>query len=313
MKKLGNWGLIGVSALLALVAAIGAYFYLSNREAEIRRSLIGNTEKVTIVVPKMDLQAGDTLHGDMVAGRPVPRDLVPSGAIMPDEFDAVEGLTLKQPIARGTPVLRHLLIGATTDDSFSMLLKKGQRALTFAIDEKTSNSHLLRPGDYVDVVLAAKDDKSSDSAISFGIIKQRAIVLATGAKTVSGLGGGEPDEGSDYQTVTLAVETREVATFMSAVKYVDAGKAKLNFLLRNPTDEGRLRSQPISTAGLIQSYGGKSGKNGELSLTVTQVSGLSGRVVASEAGEVQIFQKYVAEKSDLTKESQQQQPQPNPQ
>jgi len=308
MKNFRNWGLIGASVVLALIAAFAANYYLSRREAEMRIALAGDAVKVAVVVPTVDLMAGDILRGDMVASRPMPKDMVPTGAISPNDFGAMEGLTLKQPIAKGTPVLRHLLIGANTDDSFSTLLKPGQRALTFAVDEKSSNSHLLRPGDYVDVVLTEKaaDDASGAGlgATNFGIVKQRVQVLAAGSKTVADraafTGGAEDGAASvqnEYQTITLAIETREVGQFLAALKFVDSGKANLLFLLRNPTDEGKTRIHSSGGIDVIEAFSGGNAKNGELNGVLTGALGAE-RTVSDEKGNMQLYQKYVDSRPD---------------
>lgn len=301
MKNFGSWGLVGASVVLALIAALAANYYLSRREAEIRAALVGGVEKVSVVVPTIDLLAGDMLRGDMVASRSMPKDMVPTGAILPNEFDEMVGLTLKQPVAKGTPVLRHLLIGANTDDSFSTLLKAGQRALTFSVDEKSSNSHLLRPGDYVDVVVTEKvdgDGPAGAGATNFGIIKQRVQVLAAGSKTVADRTAfiGDPNAAAnaaqnDYQTITLAIETREVGQFLAALKFVDAGKANLLFLLRNPTDEGKTRTQS-GGFDAIEAFSGGNAKNGELNGVLTGAVGAE-RTVSDEKGNIQLYKKYV--------------------
>lgn len=320
MKNLKNWGLIGASLLMALIAAWASHAYLSNREAEIRQALVGNIEQVAVVVPKGDLQAGDTLHGEIVASRPMPKDLVPTGAITPDEFVAFEGLTLKQSVARGTPLLKHLLVGANTDDSFSTLLKKGQRALTFTVDEKTSTAHLMRPGDYVDVVLGPKanGDSSSDSSSGagssnqgFGVLKQHVKVLATGARTVAdqaALSGSAADANvsqglSDYQTITLAVETREVGLFLAALKFVDSGKASLTFLLRNPGDDGRTRFPAGTPTNVVETYSGGNASHGELNAALTEAIGTAARAVTDSNGNAKLYQKYNAEKSEAANEN----------
>jgi len=308
MKNLGNWGLVGASVVLALVAALAANYYLSRRESEIRASLAGDTEKVAVVVPTIDLLAGDVLQEGVVAARSMPKDMVPTGAISPNEFAAVAGLTLKQPVAKGTPVLTHLLIGGNTDDSFSTLLKPGQRALTFAIDEKSSNSHLLRPGDYVDVVLTERLAEGSaeggGSAIGLGVIKQRVQVLAAGSTTVADRTAfiSAPPEGgatsqNDYQTITLAIETREVGHFLEALKLVDSNKANLLFLLRNPSDEGRTRIHSGGRVDVIEAFSGGNAKNGELKGALTGALGLE-QTVSDARGNIQLFQKYVGPQSE---------------
>lgn len=302
MKNFRSWGLIGASVVLAVIAALATNFYLSHRESEIRAALTGGAEKIAVVVPTADLNAGDTLHGDVVASRSMPKDMVPTGAISPDEFDAVNGLTLKQPIAKGTPVLRHLLVGANTDDSFSTLLKPGQRALTFVVDEKSSTSHLLRPGDFVDVVLTAKATEGAENASTggFGVVKQHVRVLAAGAKTVADRTTATASDATaqdDYQTITLAIETREVGQFLAAMQFVDTGKAALTFLLRNPTDESRTRIQSASSVETIETFSGGNAKNGELNSGVTGAA-VSERIVTDAKGNVQLYQKYVESKID---------------
>lgn len=289
MKNVKNWGLIGVSIGLAVIAAWAANMYLSTREAEIKAALAGKEEQVVVVVPTADLRAGDVIHGGMVARRPMPKDLAPVGYISPDEFQSFEGLTLKEAVPKGSPLLRHLLAGATADDTFSALLKKDERALTFTVDEKQATAHLLRAGDYVDVVLVAKkedDSKSgasgagkSTAAIPFGVVKQRAHVLATGTVSTADQQvlsvqsregpAAQPDQ---YQTITLAVPISELGTFVSAQKYAEGDNAQLLFLLRNPSDESVAQiSVTAAGEGKIQTFTGGNASNGELNEAVSRV------------------------------------------
>jgi pilus assembly protein CpaB len=305
MKKFSNWILIVASVLLATIAAFGSHFYLSRREAEIKQALVGNTEQIAVVVPRADLQAGEPVHMDAVASRPMPKDLVPAGAITPEEFGAFEGLVTKQPLPKGTPLLKHLLIGANSEDAFSTLLKKGQRALTFPVDDKTSTSHLLRPGDVVDVILIPKSEGSDDgksSAASFGVIKQQARVLATGAKTVVDQSSFVANQdssglGNDYQTVTLAIETKEVPLFMEALRYVEGGRATVNFLLRNPLDEARMHLQS-RISGAIQAFSGGDASHGELNGVLTQALDTTNTSGGDVTSNIQVFQKYTGEQSN---------------
>lgn len=321
MKNYKNWGLVAASVLLATMAAWVAHVYLANRETEIKQQLAGAAEKVDVVVPTADLQAGQMLRGDMVARRPMPKDLVPTGAITPEEFQAFDGLTLKQPVAKGTPLLRHLLIGASADDKFSGLLKSGQRALTFSVDDKQSTSHLLRPGDFVDVVLSPKpqdsnksDNGSDASPPVFGLIKERVLVLATGAKSVADerVGGASPGEAApvvstDFQTITLAVETKEIPLFLTALQVIEADKAQLLFLLRNPTDEGHghFGSSNTAVSHAIEVYGGSHTSGGELQVGLTRPIGVNTKVATfGNNGEARLYQRYgSADASDVIKKS----------
>src|SRR5690606_20075277 len=97
-------------------------------------------------------------------------------------------------------------------------------------------------------------------------------------------------------TITLAVEVREVGHFLTALKFVDSGKASLLFLLRNPTDEGKTRIRAGGTLEAIESFSGGNAKNGELNGVLTGSLGTE-RTVSDEKGSIQLYQKYVDAKA----------------
>ena len=302
MKSARNWGLVGASAVMAIVAAVASHFYLSNKEQEIRNSLIGTDERVSIVVPRQSLMPGDVVRMEMVAARPISKDLVPAGAISPDEFPAVAGLVVKQEIPQGTPLLKHLLIGANADDAFSMLLKEGERAMTFEVDEKNSNSHLLRPGDFVDVVLSEKgkdggEDKVTNTQASV-VLKQSARVLAAGARSVSSVSDmglrGEAIDSWDYQTITLAVQVSELSTFLQATKMVEGGDSKLQFLLRNPSDKKKVRLFNRDSVDYVEMLSGGNTSDGELKVRLGSAMSLN----SSQGRDERLYKKYDGEGLD---------------
>jgi pilus assembly protein CpaB len=94
----------------------------------------------------------------MVAPVEYPAEFVAEGAISPSEAAGYFGQVLNTPMKRGQIVYRSNL-GGTAVDRFSDLLDDGDTAVTLEVDAKKSNSHMLIPGDFVDILVLAKKAK----------------------------------------------------------------------------------------------------------------------------------------------------------
>jgi pilus assembly protein CpaB len=228
-----NWLMLGVAILLALLAAFLTTQYLRSREQSIAAQLAARAQqggpKVSVVVPVRDLQIGTPLDSALVAARDVQTDLLYPDAIKVDEFDKFKGQSLIRPVYRGRPLLKTDLRPLYAD--FAGSLAPGTRAMTIDIDELNSISHMVQPGNRVDLMLAMKRDDGGQTVVPF---MDQMKVLATGQKIYSDAGddkapGGR--RGLAYSNVTLEVTPVQAARLALAQ---DIGK--LRIVLRNETD-----------------------------------------------------------------------------
>ena len=146
-----NWVVLAVALALGGLAAYAASNYLSERMAEID-ARANAVDTVQIVVAKASLPAGASITADSVAVREIPRTWAHSGAITPDQYSRAESLALAYPAAAGEPILWAQLEGRRTP-TFSARLQSGQRAVTVPVDEISSLSGMVEPGDRIDIVV----------------------------------------------------------------------------------------------------------------------------------------------------------------
>ncbi len=163
-------------------------------------------EKVSIVVATKDLAKGTKLASNLVAVRQVPKDWAHANAVNPAQFTQVEGLELIVPAVRGEQLLWAQIEGKKAP-TLSARLVNGRRALTVAVDEVSSISGMLSPGDTIDIVASVRQQNRSTMVP----VMQAVYVLATGTRVEQT--GEQP---RSYTTVTLDVNPTEAKRIMAA-------------------------------------------------------------------------------------------------
>lgn len=225
MKINKKWAVLGGAVAIGTVAAIGANRYISNQlaEAEARDK---NKQMVKVVVARGDLMRGTRLTADNLAVRAIPAEYAHSGAVSPEQFDRIENETLAYNIKGGEAIMWAQLEGKRVS-TFSARVASGRRAMSIAVDEISSISGMLEPGDSIDLMLTI-DQKGKK--LTFPII-QGVQVLAAGQRVTTESSG----EKRSYSTITLDTTPEEARRLIIAR---EAGK--LTALLRNPQDKGTI-------------------------------------------------------------------------
>ncbi|GLS24378.1 Flp pilus assembly protein CpaB [Marinibactrum halimedae] len=249
MKKYTSIGLLIVALIFSGLAAVASIKYLEKREQDLI-SKLDQKNDTEVIVPSRDLVVGDVISTETVSVRAVPSTFLPSGALYPSDFDAIAGLSIKEPVFSGKPVLRSQLEGLSGVETFSELLQEGQRAITLPIDELQSNENMLVPGDYVDLLIKIKheaSDKTGDKeTVSVNSLLHRVLILATGPITIA-----DPSyyysttqmEGQGYGTITIGVNSKEVPKILAASEM-----GELIYLMRNPEDKSKGRFNEVGDA-----------------------------------------------------------------
>lgn len=220
-----NGIVLGVALLLGIAAALLAMHHLQRRTAEIERR--GTQEMAHAVVPKEDLGAGTVLDHDRVAVRKVPAQWLHAEAISPEQFDQVSQSVLAFPVRRGEPLLWSQIAQHQTS-SFATHLQGGRRALTVPVDEVSSLSGLLAPGDTIDLLLNVKRHQGTVTLA----LQQGVRVLAAGGETEREHGNSAPGRAErSYSTITLDVSLEEGRRIVAARTV-----GTLTALLRSPGD-----------------------------------------------------------------------------
>ena len=217
-----TWIILGIALLVGTLAAFAARSYLSSQIEAIEARGKGRTVKV--IVASRELKRGDKVSSANVAVRAVPVEYAHSVAIAPDAFDRVDGQVLAYPVHAGEMILWGLMEGKRVP-TFSARVEAGHRAMTVAVDEISSISGLLEPGDLIDllVTLERKGRKITRPLL------QGVQVMATGQQVVDSPREGERRQ---YSTVTIDITPAQAQNVILAR---DAGR--VTALLRNPDDK----------------------------------------------------------------------------
>jgi pilus assembly protein CpaB len=110
-------------------------------------------ERVEVVIAKQPIAEDEAVEGK-VELRPMPKDSVPEGAIR--SLDSVVGLLAAGPIPQGTILHPDLLISPlelAQEGQLGKIVEEGLVAVAFPINELSSVSYGIQPGDHVDVLM----------------------------------------------------------------------------------------------------------------------------------------------------------------
>ena len=222
--------------LAGAIALGGAAFFLSHRAINTRITEIetaANRGKVLVpvVVATRALQVGDVLNSSTVAVRQMPSEFVNDNMVTPSTYDSVNDQALTVSLERGEPVMKAF-VASRGGEIFAATLKNGRRALTIDVDEISSISGMLRPGDRIDLMLTAKPPGQNQSAkdLTFPMLSN-VEVLATGQsqKAVTATRGVS---NRAYTNVTLDLSPEDATRVIAAQT-----SGKLTAVLRSPTDQ----------------------------------------------------------------------------
>ena len=228
--------LIGIALALGVIGAFLAMLYLNARESALRELLKPDSHPINVVVASKDLLKGDILNGNTLSIRSIPSDFVNDNAVLPEHFDAIEGKVLTQNLGSGQALL-HSFIDSDFPLDFSDTIAVKRRAMTIQVDEMSTFTGLLRPGNRIDLLINMSIDGSDESSIV--PVLENVEVLTTGRDTaydytekVRFLRGGV-DAGIDqnFSTITLNVTPKEAAIIANARE-----QGTLFALLRNRKD-----------------------------------------------------------------------------
>lgn len=224
-----KWIVLVVAIGFGLLAALTANIYLKRRLAALKET--APIEMVDVVVPKESLPKGARLSSATVAARRIPKQYALSEAITPDQFARAENAQLRFPAAAGEQLVWSQLESAE-GASFSAHIAVGRRAVTIPVDEISSVSGMLVPGDVIDIVVGLQKD---NRAISLPLL-QSVKVLATGSRVSRDEKGDDKGDGStqgkEYNTVTLDASPSEAQRVLLAREI-----GKVTALLRHPDDK----------------------------------------------------------------------------
>jgi len=154
--KRSNRLVLLVGVFLAVVAFIGILLLVRNPgdggSGQVKPPTTG-----PVVVATADIPLSTKIRADQVTT--VTIDLT---AIPPDAFidtSQVVGKIARQRVAPGAQITSATLTGGTTGTIANLTVPAGQRAIAVQVDQVTGVGTIIKPGDYVDVVIGLTGDK----------------------------------------------------------------------------------------------------------------------------------------------------------
>lgn len=199
--------------------------FLTARAAAAEAELAQRFEPEEVVVASVDISRGSTLDGSNLALRKVPREFLPPDAIPSGRSSRAVGGRAAIDIARGTPIVAAA-VGSDADSArLSSVLEAGERAVTVAVDDLSSQAGNLRAGDRIDLYYGQRD---AGNELLVPLLQQVQILAVGDSYSL------EEDAPRSYSTVTLRVRNEDAPRILLAQQ---AGE--LAVLLRGAADEGR--------------------------------------------------------------------------
>lgn len=216
--------LILISLGTALFALLLVYSYIYKQEKE----LLSLSTPVKVVVAAKDLPEGTALDEAAVAVVEVPKKFVQPGAAsaVTDVLDRVTSV----PLLRGAQILEAMFRPAG-EEGVARKIPLDKRAYSIAVNEVTGVAGLVRPGDFVDVIVTAQTGSMqqgravAESSLA-RVLLQNVLVLAANQTSTAGVGpratpkqqaagslasGAEGGKGPELvRTLTLALSAEEV-------------------------------------------------------------------------------------------------------
>lgn len=218
--------LVLISLGVALFALLLVYSYIYKKEKE----LFSLATPITVVVAAKDIPEGVLLDETLVETVEVPKKFVQPGALTrPAEVvDRVAAV----PMLKGAQVL-DAYFRSGDEEGVARKIPADKRAYSIAVTDVTAVAGLVRPGDFVDVLVTAQTGSlQQGQAVAEGslarVLLQNILVLAVNQRSSAGAGpriapsqqaaGGlasaatpeSQKEASSVRTLTLALGPDDV-------------------------------------------------------------------------------------------------------
>lgn len=231
--------------LIAVLVAVMVQASLKGGKKE--KVAVKEEPRVEILVAAKNLGIGAELKEDSVKWQEWPKNAVFEGAIVKEgdkkASEAVKG-KLKRGLSVGEPLLKSALVGESDNNFVAASLGEGMRAVAVDVKASTIAGGLLKPGDYVDVILIYKSKiqyngsnplvramiELNHDRYSAETILQNVRVIALGQTYKTDEEGKKG--GGKAKTITLEVDMRGAETLTLAKEM-----GKLSLTLRKLGDE----------------------------------------------------------------------------
>ena len=235
MKNIKALGLLFLALTMGLAAAVYAATWVSQQ---------GNIGSNKVVVAAVDIELGSKINPQMLSTTDWPSGSTPPGAFK--DIKDLQDRVVKVSVLRGDAVLERKLAPVGTQGGLSAVIADGKRAMTVRVNDVVGVAGFALPGNYVDVMVNAQQDKgkSEENKQISKTVLEHVLVLAVAQE--SGRDDTKPKVVSAV-TLELTLEDSEKLDLARSV-------GTLSLVLRNQVDK-----RTVATTGITKSqlFGGK--------------------------------------------------------
>ena len=212
---------------------------------------------MAILFAKAPISAGALINADDVERKEVPeRQVLPQSVT---SFDRIQGMVAIADIFQGEPITITKLAFPRGASGLADVTPVGRRAITISVDNLASLAGMVKPGDYVDIIVLiavpvqmADGSKMTDNRVI--PLFQNVEVLAVGQSTVGverKSGRYTPDQPKEQQSksplITLSLTPQEAGI----LAYISE-QGKIRLVMRNPSDSKKERLEITSLESLFR-------------------------------------------------------------
>lgn len=229
MRNIKAIGLLLLAVLTGLAAAVYASGWVSRQ---------GGIASNRVVVAAVDIELGSKINAQMLSTVDWPAGSVPPGAF--NDMKEVQDRVVKVSVLRGEAVMEGKLAPVGTQGGLSAVISPGKRAMTVRVNDVVGVAGFALPGNYVDVVVNAQQDraKGEEGKQISKTVLEHVLVLAVAQE--AGRDDTKPKVVSAV-TLELSLEDSEKLDLARSV-------GTLSLVLRNQVDKER-----VETAGITKS------------------------------------------------------------
>lgn len=229
MKNIKAIGLIFLALLVGLAAAVYAAGWVS-RQASISSN--------KVVVAAVDIEMGSKINPQMLALTDWPSGSIPPGAFK--DLNDLQGRVVKVSVLSGDAVLERKLAPVGTQGGLSAVIAEGKRAMTVRVNDVVGVAGFALPGNYVDVMVHAQQDKAKGEEgqqISKTVL-EHVLVLAV----------AQESSRDDTKPKVVSAVTLELSLEDSEKLDLARSVGTLSLVLRNQIDK-----KTVATTGMTKS------------------------------------------------------------
>lgn len=222
-----------VSVVMALVCVVLLQMYKTNLARE-----LGTGDPIRIVATRAAIPQWSMIQADQIEIVEVPSKWAPPSYLPEGLRDEVVGRMAGVSVPAGQPLLSLHLADGNQTHRLSQVIDPGQRALPLEIDKVTAFGGLLKPGDYVDILMTIQNP--TDRTVETRTLLQGVAVLAMGGNLGSDQSHAARGGGSRrINNVTVLVTAEEAELLVLA-----EDQGQLSLTMRNFGDVGSEKDLP---------------------------------------------------------------------